>query len=455
MKSPYLLKTWASVFCLSLLEAPPGVGAEYSLNANATLQQDFNSNIMLLPSALNPESVWGTDLDVQTSFAAAAPRWQANAGARFDNWFYYPLSGLDMQNQYLNGSFAYLISERMRWELNGSYISDALLSSQTDPTLGIVLGRLRRDMANIAPSWSYQLTEYTKLGFSYAYNDSSYPVSSKNQGGTYPDSHSHTVSTSISHAINQKLSLNGELSATTYQTATDISFTTTRRLNQLISELITNYGSSDREINYIDINVGFKYALDDDIDISFSGGGQLSQTITTIDINTATAQQLFLGQIVISNPYGVAPPELQRTRTDPQFGPLFNIGLTKKFDTSMVGLVYGHQISPSLNGQLFTSDRVAINASHRFSPEINSGLQLSYSSSSFPFQGGPSVDQQSFQLGMNVSYSMMKNLVINAAYSYQLRELGGGNYEGTPYAGTQDNHNVSVSLRYDLEQLHY
>jgi len=450
-------KFWVAVFCLGLINARPSLGVEYTLQANAALRQDFTSNILLLPNALSPESVWGSDVDVQTSISARAPTWQASGSARFDNWFYYPLGGLDMQNQYINGNYSYL-TERSRWELSGSYISDALLSSTSDPTIGIVLGRIRRDLATVSPSWSYQLTEYTKVGLSYSYNNSSYPSSSQNIGTIFPNSDTNSVSAMLTHQATEKLSLTGGLSGTFYSTG---SSTTTSsfiiqpvpvqiatpvgviRATVLERIPVTYHTNSNREINYLNFNTGLKYSPYNDVEIGASGGFQISQTTTDTTLYTVPASI-------------VSPTTSRQIDTNPiQVGPLFDINAIKKFEKSTIGLIYGYQISPSLNGALYTSNHVSINSQHQFTQHLDGGMQLSYSENSFPYPGATPVNQSSLQIGANMSYKLMKNLAVSASYNYQTRTLSGGTYQNTPYNGTQDNHNVAVSLSYDFEQLHY
>jgi len=459
--SPKHSGLWAFPLCLSLLDANSCWAVDYTLQANAALRQDYTSNILLQPASLNPEGVWGTDLDVNTSVMAQAPTWRATGSARFDNWFYYPISTLNMQNQYLDGTYSYF-TQRSRWDINANFISDAILSSQSDPTAGIVLGRIRRDMVTITPSWNYQLTEYTNVGLSYSYNNSSYPDNHKSasatalsQGAVYPDSDSHSLSATANHRATDKLLLNGGLSATTYQTSSNTAYVTTKRVNPFVTELITNSGTVNREINYLNINLGFKYAFWDDTEVSFSGGGQLSQTITDLTVTSSRKQDYFLGVVPLGTPVSAPIPPTPASRSPLQFGPLFNLAISKKFEQSTLGLVYGHQISPSLNGQLYTSDKVAINADHRFTERLKSELQVSYSNNSFPYPNGTPVTQNFVQVGTDLSYNLTKNFIVSASYNYQLRSLAGGNYAGTAYAGTQDNHNVSVSLRYDFEPLHY
>lgn len=397
-------KALVTSLCLNLLCASACLGVDYSFQADATLQQNFNSNILLLPNSLNPEAVWGSDIDVQTSFSAENPVWAARGNARFDNWFYYPASGLNMQNQYLDTRYSYR-TERTLWEINGGYINDALLSSNSNQIQGIVFGRVQREVKSIMPSWTYRISEYTKINFSYSYFNSKYPANGNaigNASAIYPNSTSNTVSASVSHLVSEYLSLDGVFSATAFVT-------------------------QQRDIDYMNLSVGLKYLPSISTELILSGGGQLSQSTTQ------------------ATNFGFNP-----SQSDNYFTPLTNVSLKKKFDYSAIILSYSHQSTPSINSNLFNSDSVFLSANHKFSTRLNSAFDVSYYNISSPAQGGSSLSQNTYQVGGNLSYVLTPNATVSAAYSFQLRELG---VATGVYSEPQNAHIVTLSFRYNFDKI--
>lgn len=401
----YSRSPWA-LACLCLLLAGDGFGTEYTLRADANIQQNYNTNILLLPDSIEHAGVWGSELNFQTSIMAANPVWTAKGNARFDNWFYYPDSGLDMQNQYVDAQYAYL-TERSLLEFNGGYINDAILSSKADQVQGIVFGRVQREIFNINPSWTYRISEHTKINMIYSYFNSKYPTSLLSPGNTdgiYPNSTSNSVSTGFNHLFNEYLSFDGML-------------------------LATEFVTQDRSIDYVNLTVGCKYLPLINTEVSLSGGGQYSQTTTKYNL---------FGQFY----------SLQTN----QLTPLFNISLKQNFDKSSLVLSYSQQSTPSINSNLFRSDLVSLSASHRFTQLLDGTLSLSYYSISTSSQNQSSLGQNSYQLGGGLFYNMTGNTVISASYNFQARDIDTdiGAYSHPQYA-----HIVSINIRHEFDKLHY
>lgn len=397
------------------------MGVDYAFKADASLKQTYTSNFLLQSDSENKGAVLGTDLEVGTRLTASAPSWSAGGGARFENWFYYgpgtdsdssssssSSSGLNYQNQYLDSHYRYF-SERSTWSMAGSYISAAYIYTVADPTLpqGIILGVLQRESQSLAPSWSYRLTEYTKLNLSYQYLRSSYNSTSTGQA-SYPKSQSHTASLSADHQYNEYLLLNGSLSFTSFLT-------------------------SSRTINYLNMMTGFNYSPYPTVSIAFNGGGQYTET------TSQTAGGLY-------------------TQTTNQFGPVFNLAINKQFEHSKLTFNYGRTISPAVNGILFTSDGISLAASRQLSQRLDGSLSVSYLTNAYPqqvgnLQSGSATQQQTtYRFEGGISYTLAQHCILSASYNYILRDLG---VKTGSYAGTQDSHNLSVNLNYDFEPLHY
>ncbi len=405
---------------LGVAFASPGFAVDWYLEANANVSQQFHSNIQLLPDRFNPEAVFGTDLGLTAQLVAQEPNWQVKSRVRLQNLFYTPIDHIDTQNQYLDLD-AYYATERSRFALSVHHTDDALLSSQSEGVVGIVVTRVQRSETTLAPSWAYVLDERTRLTLGYAYQTSDYEA---RQNVGYVDATVHTASIGLEHQLTERLALTGHLAYNAYR-------------------------ASQRTIDYVNVMAGFQYALTETLDLNVSGGGQYSDSETNL-------QTLRLAgfQIVSLDPLQIAPvvvPE-KVTFKDQQFGPLVTASARKRFETSDWELVYRHQISPAINGALFESDRVTLSGRQRLTERLSANLKLSYSEYTRPHLNGETIQQSYYLLNGELSYALTEQWHLSASYQYVLRDLSKN--AGT-FAGNQDDHAVFVTLRYSFDPFYF
>ncbi|WP_077732820.1 hypothetical protein [Methylocaldum sp. 14B] len=410
---------WAGVG-LGMAVARPSFGVDWHLEAAASVSQQYHSNIQLLPDRLDPQAVFGTDLGFTTQLVAAEPHWQVKSRARLQNLFYTPIDAIDTQNQYLDLD-AHYATERSRWALTVNHTDDALLSSQSDVLVGIVLTRVQRAETTVAPSWTYALDERTRLTLGYAYQASDYEARA---GFAFVSSTAHTASSGLEHQLTERLLLSGTLAYTAYR-------------------------ADRRAIDYLNALAGFQYALTETLEVGVSGGGQFSDSETQLE-----TLRLDGFQIVSLDPLLLVPVTVQETVTlkDRQFGPLVTASARQRFDTGDVELNYAHQISPSINGTLFESDRVTVTARRQVSERLNAALNLSYTDQSLPDANGDRLTQAYYRIGGDLSYAVTERWRLGASYQYTLRDLG---ERGGLFSGRQEAHAVFVTLKYDFDPFQF
>lgn len=400
--------------------ASPGFAVDWHLEANANVSQQFHSNIRLLPDRLDPEAVFGTDIGLTAQLVAQEPNWQVKSGVRLQNLFYTPIAGIDTQNQYLDLD-AHYATERSLFALSVHHTDDALLSSQSEEVVGIVLTRVQRAETTLAPSWTYIFDERTRLTLGYAYQSSDYEAG---QGFGYVDSVTHTASLGLEHQLTERLTLTGTLAYNAYK-------------------------ASQRTIDYVNVMAGFQYALTETLDLNVSGGGQYSDSETNFQTFRLTGFQ-----VVSLDPFLVAPVVVPETVTfkDQQFGPLVTASARKRFETSDWELTYAHRISPAINGALFESDRVSLSGRQRLTERLNANLKLSYLEYTRPNLDGGALQQTYYRFDGELSYALTEKWRLSASYQYGLRDLGAS---GGTFAGSQDDHAVFVTLRYTFDPFHF
>ncbi|MGZ8218268.1 hypothetical protein [Methylomagnum sp.] len=402
--------------CLILLGSRDGFGAEYSFDGKLVLGQLFDTNINLVPSL---PAVWGTQLNLDAGLAVGEPNWRVAGRTRLTNYFYTPTSAIDMQNQYVDASAHYL-TDLARYELAGNFTDDYLLSSQADPALGLVLGKLHRRMSSLAPAWTHSLSERARVTLGYSYVRSEYDAAARN----YPNSDNHSAFSQLSYAASERLRLEGSLSFTAFN-----------------SELATT--GNRNAINYVNFSLGLKYSVDPSLDVHASAGGQYSRS------QAEYQTRRLLGYALVSlDPPRFAPvtePATFKTPAQETFGPVFSLGATKRFEKTSLDLSYTRQISPSINSALLQVDSVGLSASREFQPGFRGNAGLFYTHQSYPNFNNQPLDFSYYRVEGGLSYDWSERWSTTASYRYFLRRSEGGD------ASNQDSHSVHLSLQYNFD----
>lgn len=433
--SLFRCRQWVPVFFLTdlaIASVRPALATDYALEASFNLRQIFNTNLTNQPSPNQPGDYFGTDLDLVSNFSASSSNWKTIGGLRLDNWFYYggnndqsTSSGtngsFNYQNQYLDLSHSYF-TERSVWRLSGNYTNASYVSSLSgigtvDQPVGIILGVLQREIGSISPSVQYTLTERTKASLGYTYSNSKYSTTQTNQG-SYPNSDTHSLFSEINYVYNENISLEGNLSYTTFIT-------------------------SNRTIDYVTSIAGIKYNYSPDFHINLEGGGQYTHTKNSILLG-ATSQN------------------------NDQISPVFTVSAIKEFDFSSISINYHRSVIPSVNATVFTTDAISLSANRRINDRLSGNLNASYQDNSYPAQVGNgsatsqtkgnaelfSVNnsQKYYQVGGNLSYSIAERISLIASYNFVYRDISDVFNKTTRSA---DSHNLSLDLRYDFDPLHF
>jgi hypothetical protein len=402
--------------CLFLLGPGSPQAVEYAFDGNLALGQQYNSNIVL---ARNPQAVWGTSLDLDAGLSAREPNWQVGGRTRLANSFYAPNSSIDMQNRYVDATALYL-TERSRYQLAGNFTDDYLLSSQSDPALGVVLGQLHRNLKSVGPSWTYSLTERARATLGYDYARAEYSGSATQ---AYPDSDTHAASSQFAYQFTERLTLNGALSYTAFQA----------------SQPSAGYRNA---IDYVNFSLGLKCAYDPALDLNFSAGGQYTHSQAEY-----SSFRLIYVPVSLNPPLFrvAAVPTTLRSPAQETTAPLFTLGLSKRFEDASLDLAYSRQISPSINGALLETDRVQLAGRQEFRPGLNGALSLSYIHQSYPNLGGGRLEYSYYQAEASLSYGWSERWSATASYRYYLRRVDSGGDRN------QDSNAAFLSLRYEFE----
>lgn len=402
-----------------LLGLRPAAAVEYRLDGDFTLGQSYNSNIVLTDPALD---AFGTRLDANARLNVRERNWEAGGSARIDRHFYYPASGIDMTNLFVDGQSAYL-TERSRWSLAGGYTDAWTLSSMGQPAdvTGLILTRLHRNQFNIGPSWTYALDETTTATLGYGYNHAQYDFA----GGGRSKQDSQSVSAELVRQFDARWSGSLDLSYSHWATRGSPDYSTTS--------------------DYVSATLGLRYAFDETLSLNAAAGAQYSRTETELD------QYRLRGYLRVGlDPIRYVPvvETVHRTiRQSSPIAPLFSVSARKRFETSELNLGYSRQISPSFNGLLLTTDRVTAGGTRRLLETLDGSVAANYYTQSYSGSGSIA-DYSMYSLDGALIWRLGRNWSASATYQYTRRD-------SSDTVPSRDANAVYLNLKYDLDGLSF
>ena len=147
-----------------------GEAAEWSAEPSLTVRGLYNSNLILTSA---PRSdTWGHWVSPGLKFAGATEHFEVSGKTEADFVKYYGGQDQSLTNMNFPLSMKYR-TELQTFGLDGGFLRDNTLMGELQQT-GVVLRFTQRNAWNVAPSWSYALTERTSLNVGYQYASATY-----------------------------------------------------------------------------------------------------------------------------------------------------------------------------------------------------------------------------------------------------------------------------------------
>ena len=433
--------SWPGIVLVAMLFTGESPALDITLGADANLVEEYNTNLFLTTAPHNDE--WGQGVDGGLDLSVADERWGTSANARFNNRWYLPDSNLDYFNQLFSWKTYYLM-DRSRLGLDTQYNMDTTLTSQTDQTdptanLGFVFTRVPRTVRVVSPNWLYNLTEKTQLNLGYIYQDTTYDE--KKNVARFPDSEANTGYLGLSHQLTERLQLTGSASYTDYA-LTSVK-TPVQGLVQV--ELFPGFNVSvpgtfnipsvTSSIRTASVMGGINYFFTDTFDITLSAGGQHNETSSPP--YTITTEENLFGVTRPGNPIAI-PGTSSSTLSE-----IISARATKRFENGALGLEYDRTISPNIQGALITYDNYSINGSYRFSSQLSTSLNFTYSDRTFPTAQGQIITNSNQLYGARpaINWQWDENWVLSGSYQFYYLSY-------TDIEATATSHAVFLNIQY-------
>lgn len=414
---------------LGLLITTDVRSVEYTLQADANVGQEYDTNIFLTPGPHT--DVWGTRLGLNTRFSAEEEVWKLDGNIRLDNYF-YDRKGLDSLNQFVSLTGSYFVTERSRFALRGDDIRDSTRTSFVE-TDDLIFEQVRRNQRVINPSWTYDLSERTRFSLNYQYQNTDY----RNKDNTFfPDYQSHSGSVDLIHDYSERLTMNGSFSYTRYSAVGSTIFIP-GILDFGPFRIPGNYENrADQiEIDYAAAVAGFSYAIDETLDVGFAAGAQYNQT----EASFRTIFRDNRGDPILDD----------FDHIDSSFVTyLIDLSATKRFDVDELSLHYAHTVSPNLYGNLVEADTVTFTGKHKFTPTLSGWAEFSYVDRKTADQRNNALNRQLFRARGELSWNWTENWSFSVSYRYGRQEI-------EIISNIPESHAAYLTIRYQWDKLKY
>jgi opacity protein-like surface antigen len=396
-------------------------GREYTFKADAGVGQDYHSNLFLTP--LPHEELWSSNFGLNANYSAAEERWALIGDTHFQKFFYSD-SSLDAENLSTNLTGTFVQNERTRWSLRGGYTRDATRTSLAEVN-DLVFRQVGRERKSIGSSWARSLTEQASLNLDYQFQTTEYEQTGNNP---FPDTEIQTGTAGLQYQSSERLKLNGVFSYTAYRTPG------TRASTPFGPFLSVDTTSEDTRIDYASLMAGFRYAVDETLDVSLSGGGQYSMTESG---SRQVLRDLFGNELPLN--------EQHLTSGVPSW--LLSANLSKRFERSQLAFDFSKSSAPNIYGDLIEDTRYTWSGQYRFTPLLTGTARAVYSERGIGAADTAAIlESVSVQTGMD--WTLTPNWMVNVSYRYTRQAADTADE-------IPDNHALSLSIRYAWDKIQF
>ena len=393
-KPAYLFLLLTCLFLLFTLN--PASAGDWYVVPKIDLGAKLNSNINFNFDQQRSDLIFNVSPSVDFKYDSEITK--LTGSLALDGLVYVKNPNIDTINQYYRVSGQHKVSPRLALTFAGGYSLDTTLREELLES-GFIMNRTRRQGFNVAPEFTFNLTERALLRWGYAFSGANY------QDPRYNDYSTHVMNLGLNYLLKN---------AKTTLTAT-------------ILGRYTEYPSIGNFYRNLGIYAGLEHKFSEDWSLALSAGANFNR---------------FSSQTAVLD-FGFFPDFVQvpqATETTFTVSPFLNVAATKRWQKSNLTFGYGIDQRPSAAGSIYQSHRGNAGFTHKFTERLQGGLRGSfyYSRATSP---GSNYDNVVFYLVPNVQYRLTERLSLNSSYSF------GWRYDLVRDRST-DQHVVWLSLSY-------
>ena len=361
--------------------------AEWKIDPAIQLRTGYNDNILIRPD--NELSSSEVTFSPSAIFSVKTPQSGLSGKLRLDIRRYLEESNLDDNNVRFKID-SYHKMERSEVGFDIDLIRDTTLDSQLDES-GVVFGRTNRFLKRASPSWTYNLSERTRLETSYIFTDVDYEKSSSG----FVDYTSHRGQLSLNRVVSERM----------FATVT------------LGSTLTDN--DNDATSTYTYLQGGGSYQFSDTLSATLFAGVRR----TTSEFRQQVP--IFAGGFFV----GFAP--VSNKVKNSNWGGVFNGSITKKFERGSTSFAASRDITNTVSGVLFEVTRLTWTNTYRFSETLSANLGLTFYRSRDDSDLGASQDRKFYDVNPRINWDFAQFWRLSAGYRYKNQTFDASNANAT------------------------
>ena len=313
-------------------------------------------------------------------------------------------STLDDTQEYIAGlSSAYKPGERSSLGIDVEYKLDTLGSSYqfdnpdltTDSDQGLVSSQIDRKRLSVSPKWELQVSELTKIGLAFDYEDVTFDDNELNR---LTDYEYQTIRPNVVYRTGERSRISSELLFSTYET------------------------ESNDQVDSVHLILGYTLQVNETSEFRISGGAH---------------QTTIKRRAVVDD--------------EDENGFLINAYYEKRTELSSFNARVERSLSPSGNGELLETDSISGNFSRRLSEKMNFNMYASYFTTSDVANSNDSDRKYAFAMP-ELSYSFLKDWSAAVSYRFRWNEDEGRLDEFNNQLGSVDSNGVFLSLQYSPDR---
>ena len=276
-------------------------------------------------------------------------------------------------------------TERSRAGLALDFIQDTTLDSQLEET-GIVFERIRRQRANISPSWSYSISERTRFTTTYKYSDVVY----KNADNTgFVDFTQNSLQASLTRIVNER-----SIASLT------------------LSRFMTDNENDIQSIN-TNLQTGASYRFSETLSTSLFIGIRR----TEVEYSQNSEIPIRSGNTIIGS-FLVAS-----NISNSDWGTTYNASINKSFSQGEMSLSASRSISNDINGQPIEVTRIQTVSSYRFTAILTASLNLELYNGETNNSIGNNLNRDYYVIEPKFRWSPKKFWSFSGSYRYTKQTL--------------------------------
>ncbi len=345
-----------------LASGSPGRGEEFRVSADATLQEEYQDNVLFAPTA--EESSWLTTLAPEVRLRFGEENTGATASARLEGRVYSADHNLNTVNQLYTAAVERR-HDRTTAGVSAGLVLDTTLDSELQQT-GIVLGSDSRSSGVVGADVGYALSELTQTTWRYRHTDVRY---------TAP-----ALVDYVDHGVQWD----------------------TRRA---LSEMERSIGTSIKAMVF-DADTGYRSQ-------EWSATGSYVHPFNERDRASLTAG------IRWTRVETEVPLDAVSTDT----GLVGEASLTRRWETADVSAAVSQWTNPSGSGRLLTTTRLALHGAYALTDRATATLRFDWYRNTDVVSFGGSSDSTFVRVEPGLSWRIGERVTAAAAYTHERQRL--------------------------------